>query len=75
MSLQLQFRVWVGFWQLWFVDNRRKSKISYSAVSVSKGTGGIAIFAAKNWKMNMCDVSLTKEIVGIAIFAAKKLKN
>ena len=32
----------------WFVNNRKKSKISYSAVSVSKGTGGIAIFAAKN---------------------------
>ena len=51
---------------LWFVWNSKKSKISYSAVSVSKGTGGIAIFAAKNWKMNMCSVSLTKEIVGIA---------
>ena len=52
--------------KLWFVDNRRKSKISYRAVSVSKGTGGIAIFAAKNWKTNMCSVSLTKGIVGIA---------
>ena len=31
-----------------------------------KGTGGIAIFAAKNLKTNMCDVSLTKGIVGIA---------
>ena len=51
---------------LWFVKNWKKSKISYSAVSVSKGTGGIAIFAAKNWKTNMCSVSLTKEIVGIA---------
>ena len=51
---------------LWFVENWKKSKISYSAVSVSKGTGGIAIFAAKNWKTNMCSVSLTKGIVGIA---------
>ena len=51
---------------LWFVDNRKKSKVSYSEVSVSKGTGGIAIFAAKNWKTNMCAVSLTKGIVGIA---------
>ena len=51
---------------LWFVENWKKSKISYSAVSVSKGTGGIAIFAAKNWKTNMCSVSLTKAIVGIA---------
>ena len=51
---------------LWFVENWKKSKISYSAVSVSKGTGGIAIFAAKNWKTNMCAVSLTKGIVGIA---------
>ena len=51
---------------LWFVENWKKSKISYSAVSVSKGTGGIAIFAAKKWKTNMCAVSLTKGIVGIA---------
>ena len=51
---------------LWFVDNRKKSKISYSAVSVSKGTGGIAIFVAKNWKTDMCAVSLTKGIVGLA---------
>ena len=48
------------------LKNWKKSKISYSAVSVSKGTGGIAIFAAKNWKTNMCSVSLTKGIVGIA---------
>ena len=44
----------------------KEYKSSYSAVSVSKGTGGIAIFAAKNWKTNMCSVSLTKGIVGIA---------
>ena len=51
---------------LWFVENWKKSKISYSAVSVSKGTGGIAIFAAKKIKTNMCVVSLTKVIVGLA---------
>ena len=33
---------------LWFVDNRKKLKISYSASSVRKGTGGIVIFAATN---------------------------
>ena len=41
---------------LWFVDNRKKSKIYYSVGTVSKGTGGIAIFAGKNWKRNMCVV-------------------
>ena len=50
----------------WFVNNRKESEISYSAVSVSKGTGGIAIFAAKKFKTNMCVVSLTKVIVGLA---------
>ena len=51
---------------LWFVDNRKKSKISYSDVSVSKGTVGIENFAANNLKTNMCVVSLTKGIVEIA---------
>ena len=51
---------------LWFVDNRKKSKISYSVGTVSKGTGGIAIFAAKNWKTNMCAVSHTKGIEGLS---------
>ena len=52
--------------KLWFVDNRKKSKISYSAIVVSKGTGGIGNFAAKDWKTNMCVISLTKGILGIA---------
>ena len=44
----------------------KKSKNYYSVGSVSKGTGGIAIFAAKNWKTNMCAVSHTKGIVGLS---------
>ena len=44
----------------------KKSKNYYSVGSVSKGTGGIAIFAAKKFKTNMCVVSLTKVIVGLA---------
>ena len=44
----------------------KKLKISDSAVSGSKGTGEIAIFAAKKFKTNMCVVSLTKVIVGLA---------
>ena len=51
--------------KLWFVDNRKKSKISYSAVAVSKETRGIENFASQNLKTNMCVVSLTKGIVGI----------
>ena len=60
---------------LWFVDNRKKSKISYSDVVVSKGTGGIGNFAAKNWKNKMCDVSLTKGIVGLAKLLTNRSTN
>ena len=67
-NMLLLLRNWgIAIWPrcLWFVDNRKKSKLSYSEVSVSKGTGGIAISAANNWKTNICAVSLIKWIVGI----------